>query len=145
MFDLDCCIAFITNVASKKLSESLNNKLLKYGVTKSQWIAMYYIKRNKNLNNNDLVELMGAKQPTITGIIERLEREGFIKRKYNKNDKRKKIILLTKKGEEINEKLTEVAQDFRDACLDGIDEKDQEIFLNILNKMVISAEKWNKE
>lgn len=145
MFDLDCCVAFVTNMASKTLSDSLNNRLLKYGVTKSQWIAMYYINRSGNLNNNDLAELMGAKQPTISGIIDRLERENLIIREEDKNDKRKKFIHLTKKGEEINKELTDIAQDFRDVCLEGIDEKDQEIFLDILKKMVIAAEKWDNE
>ncbi|MET3617808.1 DNA-binding MarR family transcriptional regulator [Peptoniphilus olsenii] len=145
MFDLDCCVAFVTNIASKTLSECLNNRLLKYGVTKSQWIAMYYINRHKSLNNNDLAELMGAKQPTISGIIDRLEREKLIIRKEDKKDKRRKFIRLTKKGEEINEELTEIAQDFRDVCLSGIDEKDQETFLQILNKMVVSAEKWDED
>ena len=145
MFDLDCCVAFVTNVASKTLSDSLNNRLIRHGVTKSQWIAMYYINREGNLTQKLLADLMGAKEPTITGILDRLEREGLILRQGDVNDKRKKILVLTDKGRLINAKLTDIAQEFRDVCLAGISEKDQKIFLEILDNMVAAAAYLNKK
>lgn len=144
MFDLDCCVAFVTNVAAKTLSDALNNRLIEHGVTKSQWIAMYYIEREGNLTQKLLADLMGAKEPTITGILDRLQREDLVLRKEDASDKRKKILVLTEKGKEINTELTKIAQEFRDVCLEGISEKDQEIFLDILDKMVIAATNWEK-
>lgn len=145
MFNLDNCVAFVTNIASKTLSESLNNRLMKHDVTKSQWIAMYYINREDFLTQKDLAELMGASQPTITGVLDRLEKQSFIERKEHDQDKRKKVIVLTDKGKEINKKLTHIAEDFKDACLEDVDKKDQDTFLNILDKMVASAIKWDDE
>lgn len=141
---MDCCLAFVTNVASKTLSDSLNNRLIKHGVTKSQWIAMYYINREGNLTQKLLADLMGAKEPTITGILDRLQREDLILRKEDENDKRKKILVLTEKGKKINAELTDIAQEFRDVCLTGISDKDQKIFLDILDKMVVAATNWDK-
>lgn len=87
---------------------------------------------------------MGAKEPTITGILDRLQREDLILRKEDKNDKRKKILVLTEKGRKINAELTDIAQEFRDVCLNGISDKDQKIFLDILDKMVVAATNWDK-
>lgn len=145
MFDLDRCVAFVTNIASKTLSESLNNRLMKYDVTKSQWIAMYYINREEFLTQKDLAKLMGSSQPTITGVLDRLEKQDFIERIEHNQDKRKKVIVLTDKGRKINKKLTQIAEDFKNACLNDIDKKDQDTFLFILDKMVESAIKWDEE
>lgn len=145
MFDLEKCVAFVTNLASKTLSESLNNRLMKYNVTKSQWIAMYYIDKNNYLSQKDLAELMGASQPTITGILDRLEKQAYIERKEDANDKRRKVIGLTEEGKKINKKLTSIAEDFKNTCLEDISKKDQDTFLEILDKMVISAKKWDEQ
>lgn len=116
-----------------------------YNVTKSQWFAMYYINKNEYLSQKELAELMGASQPTITGILDRLEKQDFIERKEDQEDKRRKVIGLTQAGKEVNEKLTSIAEDFKNTCLENVDEKDQETFLEILDKMVASAEKWDEE
>lgn len=87
---------------------------------------------------------MGAKEPTITGILDHLQREDLILRKEDENDKRKKILVLTEKGKKINAELTDIAQEFRDVCLTGISDKDQKIFLDILDKMVAAATNWDK-
>lgn len=145
MFDLDKCVAFVTNTASKRLAECLNNRLMTYNVTKSQWFAMYYINKNGYLSQKELANFMKASQPTVTGILDRLEKQGFIERREDQKDKRKKVIGLTQKGKEINEKLTSIAEDFKNTCLENVDQKDQETFLEILDKMVISAERWDKD
>lgn len=145
LFDLDYCVSFVTNLASKRLSESLNNKLIKYNVTKSQWIALYYINREKSITQKKLALLMGAKGSTVTGILNRVEKEDLISRSIDKNDKRKNLLSLTEKGRELTEKLTKIAQDFRDACLEDVTVEEQETFLKVLDKMVVSAETWQKE
>ncbi|MCT1797004.1 MarR family winged helix-turn-helix transcriptional regulator [Helcococcus kunzii] len=145
MFDLDYCVSFVTNLASKKLSESLNSKLIKHNVTKSQWIALYYINREKSISQKNLATLMGAKESTVTGILNRVEKEDLIMRTEDKKDKRKNLLSLTEKGQELTEKLTDIAQEFRDACLDGVSLEEQEIFLKVLDKMVSSAQNWQEE
>lgn len=145
MFDLDHCVAFVTNVASKTLSDALNSRLIKHGVTKSQWIAMYYINKKENLTQKSLADLMGTKESTITGILDRLEREDLILRQEDINDRRKKILVLTDKGRLKNTKLTEIVQNFRDVCLAGVSEEDQKVFLEILDKMVVAATNWKEK
>lgn len=145
MFDLDYCVSFVTNLASKKISESLNRKLIKHNVTKSQWIALYYINREKSISQKNLATLMGAKESTVTGILNRVEKEDLIMRTEDKKDKRKNLLSLTEKGQELTEKLTDIAQEFRDACLDGVSLEEQEIFLKVLDKMVSSAQNWQEE
>lgn len=141
-FDLDCCVSFVTNKASKILSESLNNELMKHGITKSQWIAMYYINRSKGISQHELAILMNSKESTITGILDRIEVEGLIQRSIDKIDKRKKLLTLTQKGVQLTEDMTLIAQDFRDSCLSDVSLEHQQIFLEVLDKMVNVAEFW---
>lgn len=142
MLDLENCIAFLTNKASKILSESLNKKLLDHGVTKSQWICMYYINKEKNISQKRISDFISASEPTTTGLLKRIEDLDLIKRKVDPKDKRKNIIELTKKGKKLNKELEEIAEKFRDKCLENVSSQEQEIFLNVLDKMINSVEKF---
>lgn len=145
MFDLDECVAFVTKESAKILADVLNNRLVKYGVTRSQWTAMYFIDRDGALNQKDLADYMGTSQPTTTGILDRLEKQNFIERKEDKNDKRKKVVVLTEEGKKTVEKLNVIAEDFKNASLEKIDKKDQDTFLQVLYQMVDSAKEWDQE
>lgn len=145
MFELENCVAFVTNKASKILSDALNSELIKYGITKSQWIAMYYINSNEKLNQKDLSKLMNTKEPTTAGILDRIENDGLIERTKDTKDKRNKLLKLTEKGTKLNSEMIEIAKNFRDNCLDGISEKDQDVFMRVLDQMIFSASQWKYE
>ncbi len=132
---LDDCVAFLTNKVAKELADELNRQLLTYGITRSQWIAMYFIDKNESINQKELADLVGAKESTIAGILNRLENEGLIKREISLEDKRKKFIRLTELGQEKHKIYSEVAENFKDKCVEDIEEEEIEIFVRVLGKM----------
>lgn len=145
MFDLDNCISFVTNHAAKELADILHCQLIRNGITKSQWIAMYYIYRENTLAQKDLARLMSIKESTLKGILDRIQKENLIVRRQSSDDKRVNQLSLTKKGIELTLKLTQIAEEFRDACLRDISTSDQDIFLSVLQKMTKSAKEWQEE
>lgn len=132
---LDDCIAFLTNKVAKELADVFNRKLLAHGITRSQWIAMYYISLNDQINQKELADLVGTKESTIAGILNRLENEGLIKREVSTEDKRQKFLRLTELGEEKNKVYSQIAENFKDTCVEDIDPKDIEVFVRVLNSM----------
>ncbi len=142
MVDFESCIAFSFNKVAKNLAEILNSQLIKKGITYSQWIAMYLINEYGEISQKDLANLMGVKEPTITGLVEKLERAGYVKRMLNQEDKRKNKLSITAQGKKINKESTRIAEDFQDACLADISESDQNILLESLKKMEKASEKW---
>ena len=45
MFQLEDCIAYITSRGAKTLAERLEDRFTGSGVSRVQWIAMYYVDR----------------------------------------------------------------------------------------------------
>ena len=69
MFSLNDCIGFITNIASKRLSEEFNRRLESYGVTRVNWIAIYYIGDNDGISQRELANKMDVNESSIAEII----------------------------------------------------------------------------
>ena len=99
MFNIDDCIGFITNKCSKKISDEFNRRLQEYGVTRVQWIAIFYIgKYDNGISQRELSDLMNVKESSMVRLIDRMEKEELVIRKKNDNDRRITSIFLTDKG-----------------------------------------------
>ena len=67
----------------------------------SQILALVSIEERGSCTLGQLKKEMHVTAPTITGIIDRLERDGYVKRISDLKDRRVTNVILTKKGKGI--------------------------------------------
>lgn len=136
MFDLDSCIGFLTNVEAKKLSDAFNNRLLKRGITRVQWITMYYLNKYESLTQIELCEKLNVKPSSVVRLIDRMERDELIKRLKNPDDRRSYNITLSEKGSMFWNEVESEGEDMSKLFMKGINKDDLEVFKMVLLKMV---------
>lgn len=76
-------------------------------VPPSQVIAMVAIEEKGGCTLTELRREMHVSAPTITGIIDRLVRDNFVKRSVDLSDRRVKNVVLTDKGKKLTKKFRE--------------------------------------
>lgn len=88
----------------------------KEGLAIPQLFTLRYIYYNRPENLTSIAEFMGVSKPTVTGIIGTLEKDGFLKREMNPNDRRRVDIVLTEKSVDLFKRFesltTFVIEDF---------------------------------
>lgn len=139
MFDLDDCFALITSKSGKIFAKTLDERLTLNGITRTQWIAMYYIYNSECITQKALADKMAIREPTVVRLIQKMELDGFLQRTDCYKDKRKKYLKLTEKGVEIYFRLMPVVEKFKEDTVSGIDEQDLATLKNVLNKMTENA------
>jgi DNA-binding MarR family transcriptional regulator len=144
MFNLDDCIAFVTCKGAKDLADSLEKRLNHYNITRSQWIALYYIKNNNMITQKQLADKMSLKEPSVVRLLDKMELYGWVNRISSNDDKRMKFLVLTDSGKEIETAMLDVAEKFKSDVLNGISPEDLDVFKATLNKMLINIEDGNK-
>lgn len=77
-------------------------------LTKDQWTLMAILWQKDGISQQTLADATGRDKPSITRLLNNIQKAGFIQRKPDKEDGRKKRILLTKKGKDIQEKVVAV-------------------------------------
>jgi len=86
-------------------------------------------------------KLLGEKtlvtKGTMTGVLERLEEKGFIRRELNAKDARSQLISLTKKGEQLFEKIFPEHMNHLQKAFGKLSKKE-------LENLAVSLEKLNK-
>ena len=143
MFNLDDCIAFVTCKGAKDLADSLEKRLNHYNITRSQWIALYYIKNNNMITQKQLADKMSLKEPSVVRLLDKMELYGWVNRISSNDDKRMKFLALTDSGKEIETAMLDVAEKFKSDVLNGISPEDLDVFKATLNKMLINIEDGN--
>lgn len=84
---------------------------------------------------------MNVKDSSAGRLIDRLERDGFIERERNDNDRRVIYIKLTDKGDQLISDLIPIGTKFNDDLLAGIDEQELMVFEKVLKKMISNIAK----
>jgi len=135
MFDLDDCIAFITNKSAKKLADEFNRRLQENGTTRVQWIALFYIGKAGEISQKELSDYMDIKESSMVRLIDRMEKEELVERRKDSEDRRITKIILTDKGKFLKEELMPRGQEFQDDVLKGISKENLEIFKEVLQRM----------
>lgn len=83
-----------------------------------------------------LVEKTSLDKATLTGIIDRLERDGFVCRVPSLDDKRATLISRTGKDEIFKKKVPKVSDEQNALFYKGFSKKEIEVFENYLKRVL---------
>lgn len=118
--------------------ESVMNKdLKKFDITLAQVdvLLFLYSKRNCSVSNRDIEKHFKLTNPTVTGLIKRMEEKGFITRECSCIDGRSKVIEITPKSVEICKELSEnIRKRDRELLRGFTQEQGEELFI-LMNKV----------
>lgn len=132
-------MSYITDGAMKRITEAFGQRLQGSGITRIQWIALYYIHDHEKISQRQLAQLMSITDSSAGRLLDRLQRDGHVKRIASETDRRVTLVELTEEGRETIEELLPLGIEFQYKLMDGIDEQELEIFQNVLEKMVRNA------
>lgn len=83
----------------------------------------------------DLSRILDMDGATLTGILDRLEKRGFIKRKGDQSDRRLVLVSLTRKSKEIKPQMIHIAQDLDKEFRDKVFPEEFQMLLKILDEL----------
>ncbi len=137
-FQLEHCIAFITSNASKKLADYFNDVLVKHGISRTQWIALYYLNQDK-MNQKELAAIINIKSSTVARLVDRMERDKLIVRERSSQDRRVCYLKITPKGIETINSLLYLGKQVSDKFIEEISPEELDIFNKVLKKLVANT------
>ena len=101
---------------------AIDKRLKDLGVGQSGWMTIAMIAKAKEpLSQRALADLLGIEGPSVVSMLDRLERDGLVRRAPSPLDRRVKLAHLTDDGRALYAKVRKEADAFRSAMLDGLD------------------------
>jgi Transcriptional regulators len=118
------------------MKQMLDNKLLPYDITNQQAHLLGYLdaqlKSREEIVQKDLESAMKLRGPSITSLLQGLERKGFIVRNTGNEDGRTKKVQITDKGEALISEVESSFMELEKMLVDGLSEKEKADYLRML-------------
>lgn len=105
-------------------------------VTSVQFASMQAIELHGEMEQSQIAQSIHYDKATIGGVIDRLEKRGWVERKSNPKDRRAKLVTLTKEGRNALEEITPVVKALQDQVVANLSDDERELFIKLAQKVV---------
>jgi DNA-binding MarR family transcriptional regulator len=128
-------LIFLVFSAQQKLKMYLNSALMASGVrvTVAQAGILFLLKQKDNRTMTELSQILGVDNSTMTGLTDRLEKAGFLKRHANPGDRRTSHIQITPEGLSEADGARAVIRQVNEEIKTGFSPAEIETFKRVLN------------
>jgi len=135
MAALDRSVGFLLNRAARSMKRTLEARLASYGITASQYVLLAILAKKDGLSQTQLGNRLSFDNPTVTGVVDRMERDGLVERRRTPRDRRVINIFLTQKARDVLSELQEIADDVNNRALEEYSPKERSHLINMLNSI----------
>jgi len=101
------------------------------------------LKKKEGVLQQELASSMIRNKSSITKMLERLEREDYIRKEADRADARGKRIFLTQKGRSMSDFMNDVLPETHKIAFDGLSSADMKIALKVLDKIYHNLLEYN--
>lgn len=120
--------------AHARLSRQISGALGKIGIKPAQAMALVYLGYHDGCQPSELAEGVGSNNAAITGLVERMQRAGLVKRKALNSDGRGKTIHLCAEGLIKREQVMEVFRTYDTRLVSGFTDSEMMTIYRFLAK-----------
>ncbi|QDV38620.1 MarR family winged helix-turn-helix transcriptional regulator [Tautonia plasticadhaerens] len=134
-YDFEQSLIYRVCTASQAMEKALNEELAPLGITHRQWQVLGWLALEGGLSQAELAERMRVEPPTLAGIVERMERDGWLERAPCPEDRRKKRLTPTDRVGPVWEAIASAARRVRARAAEGFSEAELNWLLDALERI----------
>ena len=123
-YDFDKSVGYWICLTSQAMRRVLNERLTEGGITLRQWEVLAELAIFPELSQCQLADRMGIEPPTLAGVINRMERDGWLERRPHADDRRRRRLVPTAKAEGIWQETSRWCHEIREQAVRGLTEAD---------------------
>jgi len=114
--------SFITGKASTAIARRLQKKFNSAGLnlTIEQWSVLYHLWKQDGISQQELCNATFRDKPSITRLVDNLERLQLVKRVASDSDRRINLIFLTKQAQKLQEDSMALAEETLNEALEMV-------------------------
>ncbi len=129
--------SFITGKASTAIARRLqkNFKQNNIDITIEQWSVLYHLWKEDGMSQQALCDATFRDKPSITRLVDNLEKLKLVKRVASKDDRRINMIYLTPEAQQMQNHTMDIANQTLNEALEGVTNGQIEIAKEVLQQV----------
>ena len=119
----------------------LDQRLRPLGLTQGKWRTLIHLSQGGDkLTQKEIAERMGIEEPTLAGLLDRLQEDGWIERRESSSDRRCKIVHLQRRSKAVLDEIFDTAHGLRHELMEDVPPDDLEACVRVLRHIREKAE-----
>jgi DNA-binding MarR family transcriptional regulator len=129
--------SFISGLASTAIARRLQKKFNASGLnlTIEQWSVLYHLWKEDGRSQQELCNATFRDKPSITRLIDNLERGKLVKRVADERDRRINKVYLTAEAKKLQEHSMQLAQETLNEALEGVPPEQVDLCKQVLQRV----------
>jgi MarR family transcriptional regulator for hemolysin len=132
-YDFENSVGFWVTTAANEFQRAINDELAPQGITYRQCQVLGFLALQGPLAQCQLAEHMRIEPPTLVGILDRMERDGWICRDSDPADGRRKIIHPQAAAKPVWNKMVSAAKRVRKRAAHGLSSQEMATLKRLLS------------
>ncbi|UYV37220.1 MarR family transcriptional regulator [Rhodobacteraceae bacterium D3-12] len=133
-YRLDEQVGYLLRLAVQKHA-IIFQKHAPFELTPTQFAALVRLAHLGECSQNELGRRTAMDVATIKGVVDRLNKKGFVQVKADPNDKRRSLLSVSDKGKGLMTTLGAAGHEISRETLKPLTAREQEVFLRLLKKL----------
>ncbi|MBO6046278.1 MAG: MarR family transcriptional regulator [Erysipelotrichaceae bacterium] len=124
-------ISKIKQIHDRLIDRKLNERQIDV-FNGAQGRVLHVLYGEDNIQMNHISDKIGLSLPTLTGLIDRMEKSGLVMRQPCLTDRRKQMIVLTDKAKGLQEDYQAISEEMEDIFFQGFDADERRQFEDMI-------------
>ena len=138
---VDDYFSYLLWQAAHGVAGQIRQEVRAAGIATPVWRALVALNDGVGQTVGDLAAAVSVLQPTMTKVIDRMERDGYVTRKTGRDDRRKTLIHITADGKKLIRDLLPVAKAHERALLSDYTDKEVATLKRMLRELIARSQK----
>lgn len=134
MKNLLSLISKIHEKGNRFIIEELKNNGTE-GLVPSHGDILVCLYKNSKMTMKEIAAKINRTKPTVTVLVDKLEKLGYIKRELSNTDNRSTNVVLTKKGENFKTVFEKISKGLNEMLFKNLSEKEAKLLEELLQKI----------
>ena len=129
--------------ASDMVNKYMSAYLADFGLTASKFNTLQVLQDepSRTVTQNELGTKLTVTGASITGVLDRLERDRLVARESHPSDRRANLVRLTDEGEALIQTATDLHAARMQELMDVLDESEKQTLIQLLQRLSEAAKK----
>ncbi len=131
-------VGYLVKLAYFAMRRELEASIREAGITTTQWQALGVLYHMPGLTHSKLMEHLAIEPPSVTSLVNGMERKGWIRHERSPADARVKRLFLTAAGRRLTEKLRGATEPIERRMAAALSDAERETLRTLLRTLVDS-------
>lgn len=136
-FVIEDSLGYLVNRAARLMAQQLADELRPAGVGIGQWAVLMFLWARDGMSQAELSRVVAIEPPTMVRNIDRMVRDGLVRREGDPDDGRISRIYLTDRGRSLRDQLIPKAAAVNAATMQRLTASEGRTLRRLLGKLLV--------